>query len=98
MAKLLPSKRIALFRSRAAIVESLFAAGKLTPMERREALATATTEAGIPSLSFQPINPGFSPGLRLTEEQRKERRREKDRRRYWRNKKATMNGEGAVHG
>ncbi|WP_434619291.1 hypothetical protein [Azospirillum sp. B2RO_4] len=93
-----PSKRIALFRSRAAIVESLFAAGRLTPMERREALATATAEAGIPSLSFQVINPGKSTGLQMTEEQRKERRREKDRRRYWRNKKAAMNGEGVVHG
>lgn len=95
---ILPSKRIALFRSRAALVESLFAAGKITPMQRREALATATTEAGIPAMSFQPINPGFSSALRLTPEQRRERRREKDRRRYWRNKGATMNGEGAVHG
>ena len=94
----LPSKRIALFRSRAAVVESLFAADKLTPMERREALATATKDAGIPSLSFVQINPGVTVYAHMSEEEAKEHRRAADRRRYWQKKAAARVGEGIVHG
>jgi hypothetical protein len=91
------AEQIALFQSRASVVERLFSAGRIGPFQRREMLIRACDLTDIPKLAatFREKSPGTTQLAQMTEEEYRNRRAAQRRRN--RQRHATVGEERGVH-
>lgn len=91
------AEQIALFQSRASVVERLFSVGRIGPSQRREMLIRARDLTGIPKLAatFREKPPSSTQLAQMTEEEYRNHRAAQRRRN--RQRHAIGGGEGAAH-